>query len=387
MSLHIDALKNVVKPITQAKGLPNRYYVEEQTLAEEREKVFGNNWAAVGFAKDVPENADAKPVKFLDQPLLLVRGSDGVVRVFQNICRHRGMILVNEPKKIRGVIRCPYHSWCYDLTGKLKTTPHVGGPGQNTDENIDRSTLGLIEVRSHVWQDIIFINLSGEAPPFEEFASGLISRWEEFEQPSYFGGKDSEFELTVKSNWKLAVENYCESYHLPWVHPGLNAYSKLEDHYHIIEQGRYSGQGTLVYNPTLSKKQKFSNYGGLSKRWDKQAEYISLFPNVLLGIHRDHRFAIILVPDTIEQTTERVAIFYASDEMLGDEFADMRKMNTVLWKGIFEEDIFVVEGMQSGRHAQTFDGGKFSPVMDEPTWVFHHWIATQLLASQPVQRS
>ncbi len=379
MGIDVEGLNGVIRPVSKAKGLPNEHYIDEDTFNIEREAVFFKNWAAVGFTKDVPEEADAKPLTFLGMPLLLVHGRDHQVRVFQNTCRHRGMILVDESKKLRGVIRCPYHSWCYDLAGKLKTTPHVGGPGQNIHDDIERDNLGLIEIRSHVWQGIIFVNMSGDADPFETYAASVRERWKEFEKPAYFGGADSCFDLTVKSNWKLAVENYCESYHLPWVHPGLNSYSKLEDHYHIIDKGHFAGQGTRVYNPNLSENQSFCDYGGLSDIWEKQAEYIALFPNVLLGVHRDHRFAIILVPDSYEETTERVAIYYAEEGMTGDEFADLRKMNTALWKEVFEEDIFVVEGMQSGRHGRYFDGGKFSPVMDEPTWVFHHWVASQLL--------
>ena len=197
--------------------------------------------------------------------------------------------------------------------------------------------------------------------------------------PAVLAGADSQFDLKVKSNWKLAVENYCESYHLPWVHPGLNSYSRLEDHYHIMEQGQFAGQGTRVYNPSLSETQAFKNYDGLSDKWNSQAEYIALFPNVLLGVHRDHRFAIVLVPDSIEETTERVAIYYTDPEMTGDGYADLRAQNTALWKEVFKEDIFVVEGMQAGRHGKYFDGGKFSPVMDEPTWVFHHWVASQMV--------
>lgn len=381
MGINIEALNGVLKPVAEATGLPNDHYIDQRTFEAERDAVFFKNWAAVGFGKDVPETSDAKPISFLGMPLLLVRGTDNTVRVFQNTCRHRGMILVDEPKKIRGVIRCPYHSWCYDLKGKLKTTPHVGGPGQNTHENIDRDNLGLIEIRSFVWQDIVFVNVSGDASPFEDYAGSVIERWAEFEKPCYFGGVDSAFDLKVKSNWKLAVENYCESYHLPWVHPGLNSYSKLEDHYHIVEQGRYSGQGTMVYNPNLSSSLSFENFSDLSDKWDTQAEYISLFPNVLLGVHRDHRFAIVLVPESVGETTERVAIYYAKPEMADEAFADLRVKNTALWKEIFEEDIFVVEGMQSGRYGQYFDGGKFSPVMDEPTWVFHHWIASQMIAA------
>ncbi|MDD9910254.1 MAG: aromatic ring-hydroxylating dioxygenase subunit alpha [Ahrensia sp.] len=380
MGFEIVGLDGVLKPVATAKGLPNSHYVDSATFDVEREALFFKNWAAVGFGKDVPEEADALPVEFLGLPLLMVRGRDGKVRVFQNTCRHRGMVLITEPKKVRGVIRCPYHSWCYDLEGRLKTTPHVGGPGHNTHEDIDRDALGLIEIRSHVWQDIVFINLSGDADPFEEATASLLDRWSEFEQKAWYGGSDSAFELDIACNWKLAVENYCESYHLPWVHPGLNAYSRLEDHYHIIESGAFSGQGTRVYNPSLSDNQAFVDFAGLSQQWDRQGEYIALFPNVLLGVHRDHRYAIILMPNGPEQTVERLALYYASEAMTAPDFSDLRAKNRELWKEVFIEDIGVVEGMQRGRHGRYFDGGKFSPVMDEPTWVFHHWVASHLKA-------
>jgi len=379
---------NVLKPVATAGGLPNENYISREVYETERQKVLFDNWSAIGFAKDIPEAGDANPIDFLDVPLLAVRDKDETVRVYQNTCRHRGMILVSEKKKIGGVIRCPYHSWCYALTGELITTPHVGGAGTNTHQDIRRDDLGLTEIQSHVWRDIVFVNISGTAPPFEEFAHDVIERWSEFEdRPLFHGGADSSFSFDVACNWKLAVENYCESYHLPWIHPGLNSYSRLEDHYHIEQTGKFSGQGTEVYRPTISDEgQKFPDFEGLSEKWDVGAEYIALYPNVLLGAHRDHAYAIILEPKANDRTIEHVEIYYATPEAAGPAFAKLRESNTKLWQGVLEEDLFVVEGMQKGRHAVHFDGGKFSPVMDSPTHCFHHWVATQLTDGPVVDR-
>lgn len=375
-------LEKVMRPVERAQGLPNEFYIDTQLFEREKSAVFFRNWAGLGFAKDVAEPGDALPVDMLGQPLLIVHGRDGKIRVFQNTCRHRGMILVENRTKLRGAIRCPYHSWCYDHDGTLKTTPHVGGPGNNIHDAVDRSTLGLIEIRSHIWRGIIFVNVSGDAPPFEEYAAELMGRWAEFEKPLHHSGEDSSFRLEVETNWKLAVENYCESYHLPWVHPGLNSYSRLEDHYNIEEPGRFSGQGTLVYRPMINDHgDRFPDFAGLSDKWDAGAEYIALFPNVLLGVHRDHAFAIILQPVSNEKTVEQIEIYYADEAITGPQWSDMRAANTALWKTVFEEDIFVVEGMQKGRHGSKFDGGRFSPVMDSSTHLFHHWVASQFAAS------
>ncbi|PTX55937.1 phenylpropionate dioxygenase-like ring-hydroxylating dioxygenase large terminal subunit [Litoreibacter ponti] len=375
-------LSRVSAPIEQARGLPNAHYVDAATFAEECDAVLHSTWAGLAVGADVPEPGDAKPLEFLGLPLLLIRDKDGVVRVFQNTCRHRGMILVDAPRKIEGAIRCPYHSWCYSTKGDLVATPHVGGPGMNTHPDMDRSTLGLIEIRSHIWRDVVFVNISGDAAPFEDVHADLIARWAEFDQPMYHGGPDSAFTLDVACNWKLAVENYCESYHLPWVHPGLNSYSRLEDHYNINEPGRYSGQGTLVYRQFEGENgARFPDFAGLSDKWDEGAEYITIYPNVLLAAQRDHAYAIILEPRGVDATVEHVHIYYAAPEV----DAAMRVKNTELWRGVFEEDIFVVEGMQRGRYGPGFDGGRFSPAMDGPTHCFHAWVAERILAHRQAQ--
>ncbi|MDA7424185.1 aromatic ring-hydroxylating oxygenase subunit alpha [Thalassococcus lentus] len=375
MSKHITDLSQVRQPVERAQGLPNAHYIDPAVFNEERNALLFSQWAGLAVAADVPEIGDAKPITFLGMPLLLVRGRDDTVRVFQNICRHRGMILVDEPRKIEGAIRCPYHSWCYGTDGRLVSTPHVGGPGQNTHDAIDRATLGLIEVRSHIWRDVVWINVSGDALPFEEAMADLIQRWAEFDQPVYHGGENSRFVLDVKTNWKLAVENYCESYHLPWVHPGLNSYSRLEDHYNIEAPELYAGQGTWVYRQLKGEDgTTFPDFAGLDEKWDTAAEYIAAFPNVLLGVHRDHAFVLILVPEGPDHTSEHVHLYYPTP----DTDAELRASNAALWKLVFEEDIFVVEGMQRGRHASGFDGGRFSPAMDGPTHCFHDWVASRV---------
>lgn len=374
-----NALDVVTEPIEFARGLPNQHYTDWETFKEERKALLYNNWAAVATGGDIPNTGDAMPVDFAGMPLLVVRDHGGSIRVFQNTCRHRGMILVEEKCNLRGTIRCPYHSWSYNIDGSLRATPHVGGPGQNYDQNVERSQFGLFNVRSHVWRDLVFVNVSGTAPEFADYASTLIERWSEHNRPLFHGGAVSTFEFDVACNWKLAVENYCESYHLPWIHPSLNTYSRLEDHYHIEEPGKFAGQGTYVYRQLVGEEgEVFPDFAGLSEFWDKGAEYIALFPNVLLAAQRDHAYAMILLPQGPHRTIERTIIFYSFDPKERLEFSDLLKQNSDQWRGVLEEDIFVVEGMQKGRHGIMFDGGKFAPKMDGPTHLFHNWAAQSI---------
>ena len=307
-------LRNVLSPIESANGLPNACYTSDEMYRHEQESLFTNNWAAIGFGKDIAKPGMVKPVTFLGIPMLLVRTRDGHINVFQNVCRHRGMILVDTPQQLRGPITCPYHAWSYDLEGTLRRTPHVGGPGIDTIDSLDHCDYPLITVRSHVWRDIIFVNVGGDAPDFEIAADSLVSRWREFDQPVFHGGTDSSIIFTLDCNWKLAVENYCEAYHLPFIHPALNTYSRLEDHYNILDDGGFAGQGTTVYQPQITDDGRhFPRFAALSDKWEKGAEYVALFPNVLLGVHSDHVFAILLTPEGTGRTVEQVEIYYADE--------------------------------------------------------------------------
>ncbi len=375
----LSNLESVLTSTDKAKGLPNEHYVSQAVFEEEKKAILFDNWSAIGFGKDIPNTGDVKPIDFVGMPVIMVRDTNNNINVFQNTCRHRGMILIDEPKNINGVIRCPYHSWCYSLTGELCATPMVGGTNNNSHDSIKNDELGLFKIRSIVWQDIIFVNISNNAPEFADYASKVIDRWSEFEKPLFFGGESSSFSLTLDTNWKLAVENYCESYHLPWVHPELNVTSSIEDHYHIEEKGHFSGQGSHVYNQIKSDDGKvFPDFDELSSKWNTASEYIAFYPNVLLGVHRDHFFSIILEPISTDKTIEHVSIYYSKDPSEMTELSALIDKNASFWKTVFKEDIGVVEGMQRGRNGLMFDGGKFSPAMDSSTHCFHHWIAQKL---------
>ena len=152
-------------------------------------------------------------------------------------------------------------------------------------------------------------------------------------------------------------------------------------HYTIDDSEGYSGQGSLNYiQLTGEDGQKFPDFEDVSDRWDTLAEYVSFFPNVLMGVHRDFCYSVILQPKGYGKIEERVALFYAQD--LNEDWEDMLVENARIWRDVFQEDIGVVEGMQKGRHGPMFDGGKFSPVMDGPTHVFHKWVAGKMLVAQ-----
>ncbi len=376
----------VKKKINKAHGLPNECYTSKEYTQIERKKLFEDKWVVIGVASSLPNEGDAKPFDLLGLPILIVRNKKKKIKVFHNICSHRGVKLVNEPGKIKNVIRCPYHSWSYNLDGDLIATPHIGGMNKHQSEHFKKSNSNLKKIRSFVWLDLIMININNNEIPFEDYIKPLSNRWNKFwplddRKLIQHSNDYGYFKLTAKCNWKFAIENYCESYHLPWVHPGLNSYSKIEDHYHI--QGlpnRFAGQGTVVYNPRLKGKEKFPCFPNWPKNKENVAEYIALFPNVMLGIHKDHFYSYWLEPINHELTLEHMEIYYVGEEAaLSNRFKSLRKQNHKLWEDIQKEDVDIIQRMQIGRNSPAYNGGNFSPIMDNPTHHFHKWVATNLI--------
>jgi choline monooxygenase len=381
----LDKIESAKDSIIEANGLPNECYLNDEYFKIERERVFFNNWIVVGVSSSVPEIGDAKPFDLMGVPLLILRDKNNKIRVFHNVCSHRGMILVNEECKLKNTIRCPYHSWSYNFDGELIATPHVGGMNIHEADGFIKSKSNLKEVSTHVWMDLIFININKNKKNFEESIHPLEQQWSKFiskeDQKLIRHAKDfGYFNMEVQSNWKLAIENYCESYHLPWVHPELNRVSNLKDHYHIEDISEtFSGQGSNKYSQQFDGNKKLSTFPNWPNDLYQNSEYVSLFPNVMLGIHVDHFYAFWLEPLSNKNTREHFEMYYVGDESASsDEYKEIRKKNFAFWQEVMNEDVGVIEGMQKGRSSPAYNGGNFSPVMDTPTLMFHKWVAINL---------
>ena len=379
----LDVVNNSIE---KAHGLPNECYTSKDYTLLERKKLFEDKWIVVGVASSIPEIGDVKPIDILGMPILILRNKQNEIKVFHNVCSHRGVKLVSKSGKINSLIRCPYHSWSYNLDGELMATPHIGGMNKHSAEGFDKQKSNLKEIRSYIWLDLIMININQNEMSFEEYIKPLSDRWEKFwpikdRELIHHSNDFGYFKLNAKCNWKFAIENYCESYHLPWVHPGLNSYSKIEDHYHI--QGlpnRFAGQGTVVYNPQFKGKEKLPSFPNWPKDKENIAEYVALFPNVMLGIHKDHYYAYWIEPINHEFTLEHMELYYVGEQAAqANKFKSLRKQNHKQWEDIQKEDVDIIQGMQTGRNSPSYNGGNFSPVMDNPTHHFHKWVAQNLI--------
>ncbi len=384
--LDIEKINNVDRPIEVANGLPNECYTNQDYLAHEKEKIFYNKWTAIGVGSSIPKIGDAKPYNLLGIPLILIRDKNMDVRVFHNVCSHRGFKLLDKACTLKNVIRCPYHSWAYDFNGQLVATPHIGGLNNHQSTNFNKTKSNLKEVKTKLWMDIIFVNINSNELDFDQYIKPLEERWSKFinkdDQKLIVKSNDhGYFSLEVKANWKFAIENYCESYHLPTIHPELNKISNINDHYHI--QGlpnRFAGQGSKKYDQIVKGNKIFDTFPNWEKSMLKNSEYIALFPNVMIGLHVDHFYVFWLEPLAMNKTKEHMLMYYVGEESAnGEQLKEMRKQNLKFWKDVMFEDINAVEGMQEGRNSPVYNGGNFSPIMDQPTHQFHKWVAQNLI--------
>lgn len=354
--------------------LPSATYTSEAFLDREREAIFDRQWVFAAVGSQIPSRGDALPVEILGRPIVLTRNRAGQVNAFHNVCRHRGLQLVSGPQHGCATLVCPYHSWTYSLDGELKKTPHFGGHDCHEAPSLDRSQYGLAKVRCEMWHDLVFVNLSGDAAPLSSVMGPLDERWAEYDLSLLRHAGAATFD--VQANWKLAVENFVESYHLPWTHPSLNRYSQMQSHFNMLEP-TFLGQGSHHYDSARAGHPDLPMFPGLSAERQTQAEYPFIMPNLMLGMHPSYLFVFALQPVSAEHTREFFHFYFVGDAALRDDLAAQRECVIEAWKGINREDITMLEGMQRGRHSPGYRDGRFSPYHEVTTHEFQRRIANQ----------
>ena len=216
------------------------------------ERLFARSWFVAGFVQDVPQPGDAMPVEAFGTALLVLRDLDGVIRVFHNVCRYRRAVLVSGKCSGLRELASPNRGWIYELDGSLRGSPH----GCHDDAP------GLVPVRSQVWHHWIFVNLDGEAPALKDYLAPAADLVRGYNLGASRHAGTVHFEIAA--NWKLALENYIEPYHVFSAHPRLHAFvpmsermpSRIDRHvmwnrylFKTSEPGRGDG---LPYFPNLS---------------------------------------------------------------------------------------------------------------------------------------
>ena len=228
-------------PLDRSWTIPASWYREQQVAQAERKSVFGCSWQCIGGIDQLSRPGQFVTADVAGEPVVAVRGNDGRLRAFFNVCRHHAAAVVPQACGSAELLRCPYHGWTYGLDGTLKGAPDFAGV-----QDFNPETNGLIPVQVEQWEQFVFVNLCRTMPSVRDFFGGFADRASSLELGKLRFVQRRTYEL--RCNWKVFVDNYLDGgYHVPYVHKGLN--SVLDYRQYAIE---VAGRGCLQSSPVES---------------------------------------------------------------------------------------------------------------------------------------
>ena len=350
------------KPGEGGSPLPNAAYTDDNFFALEQQTVFRRTWVFAGFAHRLQQVGDMLPVEVAGQPVVIVKSNAKQIKVFHNVCRHRGAQLVTEPKSGGKSIVCPNHAWSYGLDGRLLARPHFFGGDQHDINPETRHRADLVEIRSETWHDWIFINIDGQAPDFAEYLSFITERLAEYDFSELRFADKLEFDTAA--NWKLAIENFIEPYHVFSCHPWLHAFVGMAERTPPLfrEHVLYCGYDFNKTDP--ARGQGLPYFPGLPEHKKRRGDWYVLFPNFAFQIFPDQVAVFIATPISSKRCGETIALYFNGEGADAPQYAEARGVVMQNWTELNHEDIGVIERMQAGRASEGFDGGVLSPYWD-----------------------
>jgi phenylpropionate dioxygenase-like ring-hydroxylating dioxygenase large terminal subunit len=348
--------------IAEALTPPSSWYVDPQILELERRSVFARSWQVVGRADQVREPGRYITCEVAGEPILVVRGTDGVLRGFFNVCRHHAAAIMTTPEGKTETLRCPYHGWTYNLDGALIVTPEFAGV-----RNFDRSANGLIPVQTTLWEGLVFVKLASEGPSLEEFLGGdlpqrirrlSLEKLQWMERRTY----------TLNCNWKVFVDNYLDGgYHVPHLHRGLS--SVLDPAKYTIE----TGERFCLQSSPISTERADEQTAAVRK--GDRALYYWIYPNLMINWYEGVMDINQVCPQGIDRT-EIIFDFYFSDI---SEAARKRNFASInVSERIQAEDVAICESVQRGLSSRAYKAGRLSVRREAGEHLFHRLLYADL---------
>ncbi len=364
-------------------ALDPTFYRDPAVLEAELSGLFQRTWQYAGHVADLPEAGCYLTATAGDQPVLLLRGDDGEVRAFRNVCRHRGSELLTGTGRCKKAIRCRYHGWTYNATdGRLLGVPEHRGYG----ERLDKPALGLIGARVEELEGFLFVNLDPEAPPLAEHTSGLAERLapygiadlEPFASSKGDKGRSERRERgepTQPANWKIVAENYLEGYHVPIAHPGLMRLYDYKNYDVELHDGWAWFDAPLRDEPSGNRLERLYQrlvrpMPGLSEADGKVWRYAFIYPNTAIDLYPDQVNVWQILPAGAEGTVDAWACFRHRSSGPLTRFVQRanNKINTL----VLDEDVDLVSRVQTGTRTRGYLPGPLAAREVAVGWFAEH---------------
>lgn len=399
MTLTPEEFEHINRPIETAQPLPPRAFVDNAFYEHERKQVFQNGWYAVGFTAQLPDAGDARPVDVCQIPLFVVRGEDGTIRAFHNLCPYDNAAVVNEPIQGATILRAMYHGWEYDFEGRFQRAPLWGNKGRDVmrgDPEVANWQVDLQEVAVGIWGGVIFVNPSNDSQPFDDYIAPLaeLRGAIDFDRLDAGRSEDGETihinEFDGGGNWKTVFENYIVNIlHESFVHEIYKVSDEVprldengnKTYEEICDRGLYG----LVFRaedaedtyPVLDMPPILEKDGAKVRKWG----FLSLYPNLHFAVFEEFVRVIIMYPLDAEHTRmDGISLFEAAAAR-APELVDNRQIAIDLFNGGGEEDSDVVKSVQARRRSPAASAGFYSPFWDKLHYTFSRQVAADIVKS------
>jgi len=380
-------------PLPQAITLPREAYLDEDYFRLEAKTVLESDWLCVAHVSELREPGSFIALDLLGEPLLVVRDMSRTVRVLSRVCAHRAMDIMPAGFDYARtgtvkVLTCPYHSWTYDLDGRLRGCAHM-----QRSENFDKADWRLAEFRSEIWHGFVFVNFDGKASPLaEQYAdfSNLIAPWRT---------EDMEVAIALQwecaFNWKVMIENWMESYHHIGIHgttlnpsmPGQNTWIEPE-HPHFI-------RAHLPFIDSLAREVAFANETGEQLPGFRPVEGLSLDQQTEWGLYigypcfmfltmRDRVLWYRLLPVSAERCRLETMTLVPRASLDDPDFHEIVEAETKMLSDFHTEDMVVNTAVQRGLHSRKVVRGRLSH-LEEPVWLIQRYLAARAQATYPAK--
>ena len=363
--------------------LGGTYYTSEVVFADEQTRIFEAMWMCTVRTAELAQPGQFRKVQVGRESVLVVRGRDGVLRAFLNVCRHRGAQLCTEDSgQVKRTLRCPYHAWTYGLDGKLVAAPNLGALIDDAGAPIDRYRYGLTPVALTEWLGYAWVCLADEPPPFADHVVGDVThRLGDRGAIDRYGigelalGRRVRYD--VAANWKLIVENFMECYHCSAIHPEL--VEVLPEFARGMAAQSYVGRGA-EFGPdingfTVDGSAGFAMLPGLTPDQDRRYYAVTIRPTVFVNLVPDHIIFHRMYPLAADRTVVECDWLYAPDVL--DSGHDVSR-SVELFHRVNVQDFDACERTQPAMSSKAYRQGGVLVPAEHHIAEFHHWVLARL---------
>ena len=367
--------------------LAGEYYTSQPVFAAEQDQIFENMWFCAARSGELADPGQFKKVQVGRESVLVVRGRDGVLRAFLNVCRHRGAALCTESEgQVKRNLQCPYHAWTYALDGKLVAAPNLATLKEPSGEGIDRYEYGLVPVALTEWLGYAWVCLADEPPSFEDEVVGAVT--ERLGDPSaieHYGIENltvgHRVVYDVAANWKLIVENFMECYHCATIHPELTEvlpeFAKgLAAQYYV---GHGAEFGSEISGFTIDGSAGFDTLPGVTEDQDRRYYAITVKPTVFINLVPDHIIFHRMYPIAADRTMVECDWLYTPDVV--EQGRDVSR-SVELFHRVNEQDFEACERTQPAMSSRAYRNGGVLVPSEHHIAEFHEWVVSRLSATQ-----